>query len=509
MARDSLLGGNIFKGLSEARGQDMRREREERERYRSRRSPSFGDILKQNLMASAASSITAPIGQAIGGAITNVIQTPFQRNAKEFESREDIIKQRRMIKDNKSSGNFLSGIQDTIKKFDGTENEFWKDYAIKRTKGRLTSELPGSGISAEDMPLYDRSMNEQARLYSEESVTYTDPSTGEKKTAPRHTRIRDAFHKARNEYEEASSQGDYDSVLKIANRRPENIIEAALGFGKRMISGQNREEYRTELDRKSFEALENSAIVRENDEFQSAFKLFKDAGDYKGLESYLNAAKADPDKSPSTQVTNTEVKVQDGILRVVHVGSITTYDAKNNITTTVPTAVKEVASIDIRTPQGKIKAADAGFNYLSIANRFLRKEVISNMSKDLANLTDTVNGKEVKTPIDFLRPKTVEEYNEIRKRINVLLQNDNNVINNEKTQVKLAAVRSIMALDEQSIARLLQRQAEYREELKNVKSDEEREKINKKLDQLYGDHAQEYFNVYNQLRTPVFNRKDN
>jgi len=69
MARDSLLGGNIFKGLSEARGQDMRREREERERYRSRRSPSFGDILKQNLMASAASSITAPIACPIGAVI--------------------------------------------------------------------------------------------------------------------------------------------------------------------------------------------------------------------------------------------------------------------------------------------------------------------------------------------------------------------------------------------------------------------------------------------------------
>lgn len=511
MARKSLLDRNFVSGLFEATGRDMTREREERERLMRKRyeQPSFGDVLKQNLMTQTASAFTAPIGKAIGSAITNVIQTPFDRSVKEFEAREDVVKQRRMINDNKSRGTFLSGIKTNMEQFDGTENEFWRDYTIKRTKGRLTSELPGKGVSPEDMALYERSMNEQARAYSNESVTYTDPRTGEKKTAPRHTQISDAYHNAVQEYEEAASQGDYDSVLRLANRRPENIIEASLGFGKRMISGQTKEEYQTELDRRSFEALENSAIVRENDEFQSAFKLFKDAGDYKGLENYLNKAKADPDQSPSTEVTRTEVKVQDGILKVVHVGSITTYDAKNNITTTVPTAVKEVASIDIRTPQGKIKAADAGFNYLSIANRFLRKEVISNMSKDLADLTDTVNGKEVKTPIDFLRPKTVEEYNEIRKRINVLLQNDNNVINNEKTQVKIAAVRSIMALDEQSIAQLLQRQAAYREELKNAKSDEEREKINKKIDQLYGDRAQEYYDVFNQLRTPVFNRKDN
>ncbi len=505
MARDSLLGGNIFKGLSEARGQDMRREREERERYRSRRSPSFGDMLKQNLMASAASSITAPIGQAIGGAITNVIKTPFQRNAKEFESREDIIKQRRMIKDNKSSGNFLSGIQDTIKKFDGTENEFWKDYAIKRTKGRLTSELTGS-VSAEDVPLYDRSMNEQARLYSEESVTYTDPSTGEKKTAPRHTRIRDAFHKARNEYEEASNQGDYDSVLKIANRRPENIIEAALGFGKRMISGQNREEYRTELDRKSFEALENSAIVRENEEFQSAFKLFKDAGDYKGLENYLNAAKADPDQLPSTEVTKREVRIVGGIVKVFKVGSRTTTNPETNTTTTEPTVFEEVASIDVRTPQGQIRALDTGFNYINVASKFLRTEAISEMTRDLKNRVIAGAGGPKPDSIDFLNPKTVEEYNTIRSLINQLLQNKDKVKDNERIQLQLSAVRSIMALDNQSMAELLQGQAMYREQLKNAKSDEEIKEINKKMANLYGNYTQKSVDVYDQIRTQVFQR---
>lgn len=508
MARKSLLDRNFVSGLFEASGRDMTREREERERLMRKRyeQPSFGDVLKQNLMTQTASAFTAPIGKAIGSAITNVIQTPFDRSVKEFESREDVVKQRRMINDNKSRGTFLSGIKTNMEQFDGTENEFWRDYTIKRTKGRLTSELSGSGVSPEDMALYERSMNEQARAYSNESITYTDPRTVEKKTAPRHTQISDAYHNAVQEYEEAASQGDYDSVLRLANRRPENIIEASLGFGKRMISGQTKEEYQTELDRRSFEALENSAIVRENDEFQSAFKLFKDAGDYKGLENYLNKAKADPDKLPSTEVTKLEIRAEDGILKVYKVGSRTITNPETNVTSTDPTIFEEIDSIDVRTPQGQIKALDTGFNYMSVASRFLRPEALTALTRDLKKT------EEGEAPIEFTNPKTVKEYMKIRSMLNTLLAEDKNVKNQFIDQVVLSSQRQTNALNEKRNSQITIKIQEFQDRLDKARAENNQAEIKKIVDERFkymlDNASDDLANVYRirQSASPVYPR---
>jgi len=488
MAEDSLLGGSMFQALGEARSQDMQRERYERERYnRRQRNPSFGDMMKQSLMAHTTKAFTAPIGEAIGGAITSVIQTPFQRNAKEFEAREDVSTQRRNIKNNKRHGNSLSNIQTKIDQFDGTQQEFWRDYATKRSTARLTSELPGNNISPDDVPFYSRSIHEQARLHSEKNVTYTDPRTGEEKTAPRYTKLMDAYNNAVQEYEEAASQGDYASVLKMANKRPENIIEAALGFGKRIISRQSKEEHQTELDRKSFEVLENSALIRENDEFKSAFKLFKDAGDFKGLEDYLNTVRTNPNPEAITEVTAQEVKITDEKLRIFEQTETKTYNRKTNTYTTTLTPYKVISTMDLRTPKGQIKALDSGFNYITVANKFLNPEVVSALTKDLKNRKDE-NGDEA--AIQFLSPQTVEEYTIIRDMMNTLMTENKNIKNDFINQVVLATQREFNAQDTQKQAEMVNKLAAFGVRLSAARktgNKEEIEKINTERNKYMAD----------------------
>ena len=505
MAKDSLSGANMFQAFAEAQNEDRRQERYERERYMRQRNPSFGDMLKQSLMAETTKAFTAPIGEAIGGAITSVIQTPFQRNAKEFEAREDVSQQRRNIKDNKRHGNSLSNIQTKIDQFDGTEQEFWRDYATKRSNVRLTSELPGKNISPDDVPFYSRSIHEQARLHSEKNVTYTDPRTGEEKTAPRYTKLMDAYNNAVQEYEEAASQGDYASVLKMANKRPENIIEAALGFGKRIISRQSKEEHQTELDRKSFEVLENSALIRENDEFQSAFKMFKDAGDFKGLEDYLNTVRTNPNPKAQTIETKQDVRILDGQLVILKQTTWESYNPKTKITTINEGSFEQVGEpIDVRTPKGQIKSLDAGFNYVSVASRLLRPEKFSALVDDLKNQKDE---KGDKAAIEFLSPKNVEEYTLIRSMINTLLQDDANVKNNLEDQIVLGALRELNSFNEKRTAIHIQAMSDIDKRYEEAVTDEDKNKIEKerlKLTVEFVTTSVNQFENYSAMKPRVF-----
>lgn len=92
MARDSLLGQDFLGAFGQSVGQDLTREREERERRYER--PSFADTLKAQAMSSVATAITAPIGQAIGGFVTE----PFKRLEDNFMNK---VEQRTYLKDMK------------------------------------------------------------------------------------------------------------------------------------------------------------------------------------------------------------------------------------------------------------------------------------------------------------------------------------------------------------------------------------------------------------------------
>ena len=92
MARDSLLGQDFLGAFGQSVGQDLTREREERESRYER--PSFADTLKAQAMSSVATAITAPIGQAIGGFVTE----PFKRLEDNFMNK---VEQRTYLKDMK------------------------------------------------------------------------------------------------------------------------------------------------------------------------------------------------------------------------------------------------------------------------------------------------------------------------------------------------------------------------------------------------------------------------
>lgn len=172
MARDSLLGGNFFQGLAEARGQDMRREREERERLYRRRNPSFGDMLKDTLKVQAASAIAQPIGTAIQDFVSSPF-TEIRDNLIERESsRKGLIGQSRQI--NKT----ISTVQNDI---NTTKNSATKQgldpitYKINEAKQELDSRFekhfgPEWRANPEDL-------EERVALYNTLSGNITDMVT--------------------------------------------------------------------------------------------------------------------------------------------------------------------------------------------------------------------------------------------------------------------------------------------------------------------------------------------
>ena len=276
MARDSLLGGNFFQGLAEARGQDMRREREERERLYRRRNPSFGDMLKQNLKVQAASAVMTPVGEALGGAITSIIQTPFQRNVEEFEELENVVRMKNEIKRSQKSRGVFQKIEDAITSSGQTEDEYFKN----NTAEQIAQDMNKNYAKFNSVPLA-QAVNKRSRELANEVVEYTDPKTQEKISLPRWQLRQRLYNNAREELMEVpGGTAEFDASISRVNKRASNAAEAALkGFG-RLFTGKSKED----LDIEAIKSLKNSKLYRENEEFQSAYQLYLGSGNVENLQ---------------------------------------------------------------------------------------------------------------------------------------------------------------------------------------------------------------------------------
>ncbi len=131
MARDSLLGQDFLGAFGQSVGQDLTREREERERRYER--PSFADTLKAQAMSSVATAITAPIGQAIGGFVTE----PFKRLEDNFMNK---VEQRTYLKDMKEFTRLGGEELEKDKKFENERavlGQTRDEYALHNFKNQL------------------------------------------------------------------------------------------------------------------------------------------------------------------------------------------------------------------------------------------------------------------------------------------------------------------------------------------------------------------------------------
>jgi len=325
MARDSLLGGNFFQGLAEARGQDMRREREERERLYRRRNPSFGDMLKQNLKAQAASAVMTPVGEALGGAITSIIQTPFQRNVEEFEELENVVRMRNEIKRSQKSRGVFQKIEDAITSSGQTEDEYFKN----NTAEQIAQDMNKNYAKFDSVPLA-QAVNKRSRELANEVVEYTDPKTQEKISLPRWQLKQRLYNNAREELMEVpGGTAEFDASISRANKRASNAAEAALkGFG-RLFSGKSKKD----LDMEAIKSLKNSKLYRENEEFQSAYQLYLGSGNVENLQEIAsNILKSD---KLSTTQTATSYKIstdsKTGATQLIEIKTEITTDIYGNV----------------------------------------------------------------------------------------------------------------------------------------------------------------------------------
>ena len=325
MARDSLLGGNFFQGLAEARGQDMRREREERERLYRRRNPSFGDMLKQNLKVQAASAVMTPVGEALGGAITSIIQTPFQRNVEEFEELENVVRMRNEIKRSQKSRGVFQKIEDAITSSGQTEDEYFKN----NTAEQIAQDMNKNYAEFKSVPLA-QAVNERSRELANEVVEYTDPKTQEKISLPRWQLRQRLYNNARKEFMEVpGGTAEFDASISRANKRASNAAEAALkGFG-RLFSGKSKED----LDMEAIKSLKNSKLYRENEEFQSAYQLYLGSGNVENLQEIASNILESDELSTKQTVTSykTSTDPETGATQLIEIKTESVTDIYGNV----------------------------------------------------------------------------------------------------------------------------------------------------------------------------------
>ena len=301
MAKDSLSGANMFQAFAEAQNEDRRQERYERERYMRQRNPSFGDMIKQSLMAHTAKAFTAPIGEAIGGAVTSVIQTPFERNAEEFEELESIVRMKNNVKRSQESKDVFEKIESEINSSGLTKEEFFK----RNTEERIAEDMNRNYAEFKSVPLAQAVLERSGEL-ADQAVEYKDPATGETISLSRWKLRQRLYENAHKELQEVpGGTAEFDTRISRRNKRASNAAEAAIKGISRLFGGKSKED----LDAESIKALKNSALYRENEEFQSAYKLYLGSGNVENLKDMAQEILESGDFSTTKILTESKVVI--------------------------------------------------------------------------------------------------------------------------------------------------------------------------------------------------------
>jgi len=258
----------LFQSITEARARDRRSLLDQRRRQEDE---SFGDKLKSSITGKISDSLSG----AFEGAVEDIIQTPFKRNIEDFENREDLRRKQTQVTTSKRNADTVKKLYQEAESYEGTLDDFWRQYEINKQKELLDTQNASFG---KDPTKFKESIGLTAIQRADALVKYGDQS------APLWKRRKDLFYEAYDQYEDMP-EGQFSDVVARNNKRASNIVEAAGKSIARLFSGKSKED----LDNEALQAIENSPLYKESQEFQTAFELFKIEG--RSLEEVQEAAK--------------------------------------------------------------------------------------------------------------------------------------------------------------------------------------------------------------------------
>tara|TARA_A100001515_G_scaffold2129_1_gene2115 strand:+ start:2619 stop:4169 length:1551 start_codon:yes stop_codon:yes gene_type:complete len=258
----------LFQSITEARARDRRSLLDQRRRQEDE---SFGDKLK----ASITGKISDSLSSAFEGAVEDIIQTPFKRNIEDFENREDLRRKQTQVTTSKRNADTVKKLYQEAESYEGTLDDFWRQYEINKQKELLNTQNESFG---KDPTKFKESIGLTAIQRADALVKYGDQS------APLWKRRKDLFYEAYDQYEDIP-EGQFSDVVARNNKRASNLVEATAKGIARLFSGKSKED----LDNEALQAIENSPLYKESQEFQTAFELFKIEG--RSLEEVQEAAK--------------------------------------------------------------------------------------------------------------------------------------------------------------------------------------------------------------------------
>ena len=280
----------LFQSITEARARDRRSLLDQRRRQEDE---SFGDKLKSSITGKISESLSG----AFEGAVEDIIQTPFKRNIEDFENREDLRRKQTQVTTAKRNVDTVKKKYQEAESYEGTLDDYWRQNEINKQIEFLNAQHKSLG---KDPTKFKESIGLMAVQRADASVKYGDQSV------PLWKRRKDLFYEAYDQYEDIP-EGQFSDVVARNNKRASNLVEATTKGIARLFSGKSKED----LDNEALQAIENSPLYKESQEFQAAFELFKIEG--RSLEEVQEAAKnMKKDVPPPTYKEGLSVRIENG-----------------------------------------------------------------------------------------------------------------------------------------------------------------------------------------------------
>ena len=132
-----------------------RRRREEEEREKR--------MMRRQLLATFAQPLVKSAGEALTGAVGDLISSPFERKYEEFSNLEEIQKLRRAQKQGEKNKKFLNNTYDQIAASNMTQEDWFVDQAYEEIYKMSESQLDAAGLDPENR-------KQSRRLWSREQA---------------------------------------------------------------------------------------------------------------------------------------------------------------------------------------------------------------------------------------------------------------------------------------------------------------------------------------------------
>lgn len=295
----------LFQSITEARARDRRSLLDQRRRQEDE---SFGDKLK----ASITGKISDSLSSAFEGAVEDIIQTPFKRNIEDFENREDLRRKQTQVTTARNQKKELDKIYNAATSYEGSEDDYWLQKMIDEQREFINVQYTNAGKNPNN---YSESIALMAKDRANATVQHGDQSS------PLWKRGKDLFYEAYGQAEDIP-EGEFSQVVARNNKRASNIVEAAGKGITRLFSGKSKED----LDNEALQAIENSPLYKESQEFRNAFDIYRmvGRGNLNDFEDNLKKAKLNKrldrtvpevqtsfDRNNNLRVTETQYKVNE------------------------------------------------------------------------------------------------------------------------------------------------------------------------------------------------------